>query len=111
MEAKVSMVGYVLVAEIEGRIDGVTAREFEEAVTSAIPEGGSPVICDLSSVSYVSSAGLRSILVIAKRLSKANASFSVSGLTGSVAEVFRISGFDKIIKTYQSREDAVANAS
>lgn len=110
MDAKISKVGNVLVAEIEGRIDGVTAREFEDAVTSAIPDGGSPLVCDLSSVSYVSSAGLRSILVIAKRLSKADASFSICGLSGSVAEVFRVSGFDKIIKAHASREDALADA-
>ncbi len=110
MDAKISKVGNVLVAEVEGRIDGVTAREFEEAVTSAIPEEGSPVVCDLTSVSYVSSAGLRSILVIAKRLSKAEASFAICGLSGSVAEVFRVSGFDKIIKSYGNREDALAAA-
>ena len=110
MDARIAMVGNVLVAEVEGRIDGVTAREFESAVTSAIPEGGGPVVCDLASVSYVSSAGLRSILVIAKRLSKTDASFSVCGLNGSVAEVFRVSGFDKIIKTHESREDAIAAA-
>lgn len=108
MDAKISNVENVLVAEIEGRIDGVTAQEFEATVTSNIPEGGTPVVCDLSSVSYVSSAGLRAILVIAKRLSKTEASFSICGLSGSVAEVFRVSGFDKIIKVHGSREDALA---
>lgn len=110
MEVKCSMAGNVLVAEVEGRIDGVTARDFEEAVTSAIADEAKPVVCDFSSVSYVSSAGLRSVLVIAKRLSKADLSFSVCGLNGTVAEVFRISGFDKIIKSHETREDALADA-
>ncbi len=109
MEVTCSMSRNVLIAEVEGRIDGVTAREFEETVTSAIPEEGSSVICDLSAVSYVSSAGLRSVLVIAKRLSQADASFSVCGLSGAVAEVFRVSGFDKIIKAHKTREDALAD--
>jgi len=111
MDTRISMVGNVLVAEIDGRIDGVTAREFEETVTSEISNREGPVVCDLSSVSYVSSAGLRSILVIAKRLSKAGAPFSVCGLSGPVAEVFRVSGFDKIIKAHENRQDALAAVS
>ena len=51
-----------LVAEVEGRIDGVTAAEFEDTMKSAISEEDAAVIMDLEGVSYVSSAGLRAIL-------------------------------------------------
>ncbi len=110
MDLKILQDGQALIAEIDGRIDGATAHDFEGKVTSSIPDDGHAVICDLSGVSYVSSAGLRAILLIAKRLSKQNASFSICGLSEPVAEVFRISGFDKIIRVHKSRKDALAEA-
>lgn len=102
--------GQIVIAEINGRIDGTTVDEFEGAVTSAIPDENRDVICDFSGVTYVSSAGLRAILIIAKRFSKQSTMFSICGLSEPVAEVFRISGFNKIIRIYKSREDALAAA-
>ena len=110
MELKVSKHNDVTIAEIDGRIDGTTARDFEEKVTATIEGSDRPLVCDLAGVSYISSAGLRSILVVAKRLSKEGNFFTVCGQTGTVAEVFRISGFEKIIPMHKSREDAIAAA-
>jgi len=110
MELKVSMHDDVTVAAVEGRIDGTTARDFEEQVVAAVPEGGGPLVCDLASVSYISSAGLRAILVVAKRFKADENFFSVCGHSGPVAEVFRISGFEKIIPMHSSRDDALAEA-
>ncbi len=110
MELRVSKHNAVTIAEVDGRIDGMTAKEFEEKMTAAIPEGGGPMVCDLAAVSYVSSAGLRAILVIAKRFSKDGNFFSVCGHSGPVAEVLRISGFEKIIPMHESRAVALEKA-
>jgi len=110
MRLKTSKHENATIIEIDGRLDGMTARAFEEDVTAAVPEGDGAVVCDLSAVSYISSAGLRAVLVVAKRLDKNGKSFSVCGHDGSVAEVFRISGFEKIIRMYPKREDALAAA-
>ncbi len=111
MDLSITRDEQALVAEINGRIDGSTAREFEDAMMAAISDENRVVICDLTSVAYVSSAGLRVILLIAKRLAKRNSVFSVCGLNGSVAEVFRLSGFNKIIQVYENQEAAQADAS
>ena len=52
--------GQILIAEVDGRINGTSASDLESAVTSAIPDADQGMICDLSCVPYVSSAGLRS---------------------------------------------------
>ncbi len=109
MDLKVVSDGQVVIAEIDGRIDGSSAREFEDRVTSSFPDEDNVLICDLTGVSYVSSAGLRAVLLIAKRLSKRNAAFSVCGLSEPVAEVFRISGFDRIIRVHENRKAALAD--
>lgn len=102
--------GSTLVANVEGRVDGNSANEFETSISSAIDGSEKNLICDFSDVSYVSSAGLRAILIIAKRFSKQEATFSICGLREPVSEVFRISGFDKIIKVHESQKDALEAA-
>ncbi|MCY4305855.1 MAG: STAS domain-containing protein [Aestuariivita sp.] len=110
MKLKVSKHNDVTISEVAGRIDGTTARDFEEQVTATIQEKGGPLVCDLAGVTYISSAGLRSILVVAKRLAKEGNFFTVCGHTGTVAEVFRISGFEKIIPMHKTRDEALAAA-
>ena len=97
-----------LIAKAEGRIDGVNARDFEEALKNAISGDDSTVIMDLEGLSYISSAGLRVILLIAKTLRKRNADLMLCSLSDPIREVFEISGFDKIIPVHGSREKALA---
>ena len=96
-----------LVAKVEGRIDGVNARDFEEALKAAISGDDSTVVMDLKGLSYISSAGLRVILLIAKTLRKRNAELMLCSLSDPIREVFEISGFDKIIPVHASREEAL----
>ena len=110
MDCRASRDGHAVVVEVEGRIDGATAGDLENSMMAEIEETDKVVVCDLSGVSYVSSAGLRAILVVAKRLSKQAVEFSICGLNGPVAEVFHISGFDRIFKVYEKREEALAEA-
>ncbi|MCY3985348.1 MAG: STAS domain-containing protein [Roseovarius sp.] len=98
-----------MIASVEGRIDGLTARDFEITMKSAISEDDSAVILDLAHVTYVSSAGLRAFLLIAKNLWKREATFLLCDLSEPVQEVFDIAGFDKIIKIIPTRTDAIAS--
>ena len=109
MKVSVSGLDKATVVEVSGRIDGATAKEFEESFAQNVPDGApGAVVCDISGVDYISSAGLRAVLVVAKRFRGLNKPFSVCGHTGSVAEVFRISGFEKIIDMHGTREEALA---
>ena len=110
MDCRASRDGHAVVVEVEGRIDGATAGDLENSMMAEIVDTDKVVVCDLNGVSYVSSAGLRAILVVAKRLSKQAVEFSICGLNGPVAEVFHISGFDRIFKVYEKREEALAEA-
>ena len=101
----------VLVAEVGGRLDGNSASELETAISEFDSETNQDLICDLTGVSYVSSAGLRVILILAKRYQKRNSAFSLCGLDKNVKEVFQISGFYRIISIYANREEALAETS
>ncbi len=109
MDIKTEREGGVLIAQPEGRIDSMNARAFQDALNAAIGADDKAVVMDLQALSYISSAGLRAVLLIAKTLGQRQAKLSVCSLSASIREVFEISGFDKIITVHGSREDALAD--
>ena len=108
IELRADQVEGVLVISVAGRIDGLNAGKFHESLTGEIGGSDNPVVLDLEELSYISSAGLRSILLIAKTLQGRNARFMVCSLPGPIKEIFEIAGFDKIIDVLGSRSDAIA---
>jgi len=108
---KIEQENGTLITKVEGRIDGANAREFEDAVKSAIGESSHAVIMDLEDLAYISSAGLRVILLTAKDLWKRDAKFALCSLPDPIREFVEIAGFDKIIQVYVSRAEALASLS
>ena len=97
-----------LIAKAVGRIDGTNAAEFENALQAAIGGGEAAVVLDCEALSYISSAGLRAILRIAKDLNRRTVKFVLCSLSDPIREVFQISGFDKIINIHADRGGAVS---
>jgi anti-anti-sigma factor len=81
---------------------------LEKNCADLISKGGRKMLLNLSELEYVSSAGLRSVLTIAKKLKPAGGSLALCGLSGLVQEVFSISGFDSFFPVYDSVESATA---
>lgn len=92
-----------------GRIDAVSASEFQEAVRSAIENVDRAVIMDFKNLVFISSAGLRAALITAKSLWGRDTAFVLCSLSGTVLDVFRMSGFDKIITIHPTGADALAS--
>lgn len=93
------------------RVDGSNARDFEQALRDIIQDNDCALVLDFGPLTYISSAGLRAILLTAKNLQKRGARFGVCTLSTPIREVFAISGFDKIIPTYETKSKAVASLS
>ena len=94
-----------LVIFVYGRLDSTTADKFREGVVSEIVDGDRAVITDLAAVDFVSSAGLRAFIMIAKAHS---IEVRLCCLRPEVQGVFTISGFDRILSLFGSREEALA---
>ena len=109
MDVSTELRGEVLIAKALDRIDGANAREFQDALQAAIDEHDGAMVLDMEDLTYISSAGLRVILLIARALQRNNNDLALCSLTGPVREIFQISGFDKIIKTHDSLADAIAS--
>lgn len=108
MEVHTEREGGALIARAVGRIDGANAREFESALHATLGKHDSALILDMRSLSYISSAGLRVILMAAKILQSRGGKFVVCSLSDSINEVFEISGFNRIIPTHTTRSEALA---
>lgn len=108
MEITSRIDGDLSVLRIEGRIDAATSANVEHAVNAAIGGGIKRLVFDMGAVAYVSSAGLRAILLAAKNAKAAGGGIAVCGLQPSVEEVFTVSGFGKIIPIAASEADARA---
>ncbi len=101
----------ILIAAPSGRIDGYNAQDFHQTLSGTIGDDDNAVLVDMSGLNYISSAGLRAVLMIAKALWQRKARFMLCSLSGSIGEVFKMSGFDKIIEIHDDKENALAKLS
>ena|SRR5271165_4605771 len=98
----------LLVIRPRGRVDSDTAGTFEAHCVSLICEGPTKVIVDFSDVDYISSAGLRALLIAAKKAKSLGGALTLCGLKGSVGKVMSVSGFDTILGTHADLPEAAA---
>ena len=86
-----------IVVHVSGRLDVVAAKGFEARLTAHIESPQPLIVVDFSECSYISSAGLRSVLIAAKKASSTDKTLVLAGMNQMVREVFRVSGFDKML--------------
>lgn len=96
-----------LVVYVKGRMDAVFSAEFENKMAALVDSGENTFIIDLGELEYISSAGIRSILVLTKKLEARAGKLALCSLKDLVEEVFKISGFISIIPVYESVESAL----
>jgi anti-anti-sigma factor len=92
------------VYRIAGRIDASTSRDLESAVGAAL--SAPRIIFDMREVTFISSAGLRVIVMTAKRAAAAKGGLSIFGVQSAVNEVFEISGLQKFIPIASDETEA-----
>ncbi len=100
--------GETLVFAIKGRLDAQTSPQAEKDLKQWLAEGEKKLVGDLSGLDYISSAGLRLMLMVAKGSKGQGGSLCLYGLKPSVNEVFTIAGFTKIIPIAASLDEALA---
>ena len=97
-----------LIASIEGRLDAATSSDMETQLTEAIRKEPSSVLLDLAHLEYISSAGLRVILSLAKNVKTSGKTFMLCSLQDSVEQIFEISGFVGILNISADKETALS---
>lgn len=99
-----------MVLIIEGRIDSGTSAVLEKKLIAMIEtDGVKDIAMDFSAMDYISSAGLRVLLMAAKKAGKLGGKVVLAGLSANVKEVFDISGFSNIFSIYASQDEALGS--
>jgi len=103
-----------LVVAPVGRIDHRSAAELEALLLPLVGQAAerkTPLVLDFAGVDYISSVGLRVLMIAARQMRAAQAPLGVAALQSVVAEIFTISRFDKVLAVSATLEDALAQGS
>ncbi len=109
METKEARIKDILVIVLSGRLDANSAEPFQEQLLPKIESGETPILLDLVDLEYMSSAGLRVLLVGARRLQEKGGRLGACSVQGEVREVLQMTGFDNFVAVYVDRETALAD--
>jgi anti-sigma B factor antagonist len=96
-----------VVVAVAGRMDAVSAPQFEKTCDPFITAGTRNIVADIAGLTYISSMGLGCLLSVAKKLQPKGGKLYVSGAAGMVKEVFRMAGFESIFPMLDNTDVAL----
>jgi|WetSurMetagenome_2_1015567.scaffolds.fasta_scaffold103853_2 anti-sigma B factor antagonist len=103
--------GPARVLRATGTLDQAASEPLHEALLAAVAHAGAGapfVLVEMSKVPFISSAGLRALMLGAKATRAAGGMLAVASLTDDVAEIFRIARFDLVVRVFEGPRDALA---
>ncbi len=92
---------------LKGRIDASSAPGVQEEISTVMEAGREKMLLDFKKLEYISSAGLRVLIMVAKKLKAIQGNLVLCNLDEKVYEVFDMSGFTAIFDIYSSDEEAL----
>jgi anti-anti-sigma factor len=115
MESTSQKILDVTLIKIQGRVDHEAAKDFENALKphldQCIQGEQKKIIIDLSETDFMTSAGLRVLMIAAKTCDKQKAEIAVAALQPGVQEIFKISRFDLVLRTFPTVKSAFESLS
>jgi anti-anti-sigma factor len=96
-----------MIIGIKGRLDTMNSNIFEKRMIDLMDQQVNRILVNCSQMDYISSSGLRILLIAVKRITKAGGKFVICGLRENIREIFEISGFTTIFEIYPGEEEAL----
>lgn len=106
MEIGESREGDVTILRPSGRIDNETSPAFQARLLASVATARN-VLLDLEAVEYISSAGLRALMVASKQSKTSQGRIGVASLQPVVKEIFAISRFAFVVPVFDKPADAI----
>ena len=97
----------VLIASLDGGVDSANYAAFQDALEEGTREGEQALVIDCERLSYMSSAGLRVLLMMTRRFRGSGQTIGLCGVNETILSVLSLSGFDKIIAIHGSQAEAI----
>lgn len=88
------------VFHLKGRLDSSNTEEFEQKVLTCLEHGIRYLVLDFTELEYINSAGLRVLVMSHQRLNPHGGRVMVCGIRDYIAEIFNISGYDRVFAMY-----------
>jgi anti-anti-sigma factor len=108
MEISEQRLGDIIVLSPLGRVNNETSPEFQTRLLSSVGSAATKVLIDFSGVEYISSAGLRALMMAAKQSKAIDGRLAIAGLTPMVKEIFGISRFSLVVQVFETTAEAIA---
>ena len=97
----------VTVLEAHGRVDDSTAKEFFDRLIAVINSGSRRVVIDFKNLAYISSVGLRALLLADRVATQKQGKLVLCGISGDVRRLFEIGAFLDVFMVCSSQQDAI----
>ena len=97
----------ITVVTLEGRLDSSTSGEVMDRLSGLVNAGATRMVLNLKELTYISSAGLRSILVAAKLTKSLSGQMRMCEANDLISQVLETSGFSNLIKVDSQEEESV----
>lgn len=97
----------IVILKIEGRLDATTSSQIESKVAAITETGKNKLIFNLQNMDYLSSAGMRVLLAVTKKLKSLNGKFIVCCVNDDVLEIIKMAGFNQILHIVSSEDKAL----
>jgi anti-anti-sigma factor len=98
----------VTIFTVDGRVDTQGAVTMDQSLQAAVVQGQYKMVMDMTDVTYISSAALRSLADVLTKSKKAGGDLKLVALSSKILRVFRIIGFDRYFSIYDTVEAAQA---
>jgi anti-sigma B factor antagonist len=109
MEISSSDMKRVQLFEVMGRVDSTNAAELGSAMDRSVDDGKTNLVLDLGGVEYMSSAGLREMVRVLKRVKRSGGDLRIANPSERVREVLELAGLDSIFEIYPTQVEAVGS--
>jgi len=100
--------GNIIILTLNGRLDTMNFALLENEVNSLIKDNKKYIVLDCQALEYVSSSGLRVLMMSLNQVKAVGGKFSICNLQPSIIKIFKISGFDRLFDIFPGRDEAVA---
>ena len=82
---------------LSGQLDTLSAPDLEKEITNILEGNAQIVVLDGRKLTYISSAGLRLLLILQKKMSQKGGTFVLRNIQDSIMEIFKITGFSSFL--------------
>jgi|SRR5262245_6670935 len=109
METSETKTNGIILLGLKGRLDATTSPQLQEKLLAALAGGEKHFAIDCAQLEYISSAGLRVLLLVTKQLRTVSGKMVLYALKPHVKEVFDLAGFSAALPLFGSQTDALAS--